>query len=93
MMMGFVRIFLALAAYRRVLIVSDKFERAGDIQAIWKEVLGIRKDMKRAQVEKNFTINVTPLPAKLSANNFVNLLSRYGMCPVFFLLSLNCAMQ
>lgn len=38
------------------------------------------------------TISVTPLPDKLSASNFVSLLSRYGMCPFFFP-SLSWAMQ
>ena len=31
------------------------------------------------------TIRVTPLPPRLSARSFVSLLSRYGMCPAFFL--------
>ena len=34
-MIGLVRIRLARAAYRKVLIVSLMFERAGDTQAIW----------------------------------------------------------
>ena len=34
---GLVLILLARAAYRRVFDVSDKLDRAGDTQAIWKE--------------------------------------------------------
>lgn len=33
---GLVRIFFALAAYRSVFIVSLTFDRAGEMQAIWK---------------------------------------------------------
>lgn len=36
---GFVRIFFALAAYLRVFIVSLIFERAGEIHAIYENYL------------------------------------------------------
>jgi len=39
------------------------------------------------------TINVTPVPAKLSDRSLVSLLSRYGMWPFRFLGSLSDAMQ
>lgn len=39
------------------------------------------------------TINVTPVPAKLSDRSLVSLLSRYGMWPFRFLGSLRDAMQ
>jgi hypothetical protein len=34
---GFVLIFFALAAYRSVFIVSLTLDRAGEMQAIWKQ--------------------------------------------------------
>ena len=39
------------------------------------------------------TIRVIPSPPKLSARSLVSLLSRYGMCPPFFLGSLSAEMQ
>ena len=38
---GFVLIFLALAAYLRVLEVSERFDLAGETQAIWKMAIKI----------------------------------------------------
>lgn len=76
MMIGLVRIFFALAAYRNVLSVSEILDFAGDIHAIYNKM---KKKLLNYIINifyRIITINVTPFPAKLSANNLVSLLSR-----------------
>lgn len=61
---------------------------------LWKCILKIGKTYEICACSTiQFTINVTPFPAKLSASNLVNWLSRYGMWPQRFFVSLNEAMQ
>lgn len=95
-MIGLVLIFLALAAYLRVLSVSLALERTGETQAIWKYTFHEHNNhFEYFTYLMSFiiTISVTPFPAKLSANSLVSWLSLYGMWPLFFFPSLSEAMQ